>query len=411
MTTVEFFDRSAIINIVSCLTTLPEKIIFLGDTQVMARYEPLYRSFLRKRKQNISLEYRALPSQSLEDMVAVLTQIAETEPNCVFDMTGGKDMALVAMGIVYERFRQQNVQLQRFRFSDGSVIDCDGDGKPVYEGSPQLSVEETIFLHGGKVRTERNGNGTYFWDLIPDFMTDVHAMWAICRKDPKGWNSRMNVLSSALSRKSDSWELEVNLSMSKLRARAKQVKESIADIGRLLHDLHEAGLIKDYEEQGDAIAYRYKNSQVKKCLEKAGTALEMEVLVTARELEIDGKPFYNDALSGVAIDWDGHFHSYGSEEKDTENEIDVLLMKGLIPVFISCKNGQVEEVELYKLDTVARRFGGPMARKALVTSRLNMGESSLAHYRQRAQDMGIHLVENACDLEPEAFRKMVKTLL
>ncbi len=411
MTTVEFFDRSPIINIVSCLTTLPEKIIFLGDTQVMARYDPVYRSFLRKRKLNISLEYRSLPSQSLEDMVSALTQIAEAEAACVFDLTGGKDMALVAMGIVFERFREKNVQLQRFDFQGSQVTDCDGDGKPVYEGSPQLSVEETILLHGGKVRTEKNGNGTYFWDLTPDFMADVHAIWAICRRDPKGWNSRMNVLSSALSRKSDSWDLEVNLSMSKLRARAKQVKENVTDIGHLLHDLYEAGLIREYEERGDSICYRYKNSQVKKCLEKAGTALEMEVLVTAKELTKDGKPFYNDALSGVAIDWDGRFHSYGSGEKDTENEIDVLLMKGLIPIFISCKNGQVEEVELYKLDTVARRFGGPVAQKALITSRLNMGESSLAHYRQRAQDMGIRLIENACDLEPEAFRQMVKDLI
>ena len=116
-------------------------------------------------------------------------------------------------------------------------------------------------------------------------------------------------------------------------------------------------------------------------------------------------------MSGVAIDWDGRFHSMNDEDKDTENEIDGLLMKGVIPVYISCKNGQVEEVELYKLDAVARRFGGPVAKKALITSRLNMGESSLAHYRQRAKDMGIKLIENACDLEPDAFREMVKALM
>ena len=407
MTTVEFFDRSPIVNIVSSLTTVPDKIIFLGNDRAMSRYAPIYRSFLAQRRLDIQLEYRSICGLELEGIVDMLTQIVQAEPDCVFDLTGGKDLALVAMGIVYERFRDKNVRLQSFNVRCGEVCDCAADGKELYRGCPSLSVRESIQLHGGMVR----GDGTQDWVLTPGFIADVHAIWAICRQDPKGWNSRMNVLSSAVSRKVGATDLNVELSLSKLRARAKQVKENVTNIGRLLSQLYEAGLIENYSEWGDEITYRYKDVQIKKCLEKAGTALEMEVMVTARELMQDGKPWYNDAMSGVAIDWDGRFHSMNDEDKDTENEIDVLLMKGVIPVYISCKNGQVEEVELYKLDTVARRFGGPVAKKALITSRLNMGESSLAHYRQRAKDMGIKLIENACDLEPEAFRQMVKDLI
>lgn len=407
MTTVEFFDRSPIVNIVSSLTTAPEKIIFLGDEAAMACYDPIYRSFLNQRGLNTKLEYRSICGLNLEGIVEVLTQIVKSEPDCVFDLTGGTDLSLVAMGIVYERFRSENVQLETFHLSCGQVTDCAADGHTVYQGCPSLTVRESIQLHGGMVR----GDGAQDWQLAPEFIADVHAIWAICRQDPKGWNSRMNVLSSAVSRKAAANELDVELSLSKLRARAKQVKENVSDIGRLLSQLHEAGLIENYSEWGDEITYRYKDPQVKRCLEKAGTALEMEVLVTARELIQDGKPWYNDAMSGVAIDWDGRFHGMNDDDKDTENEIDVLMMKGLIPLYVSCKNGQVEEVELYKLDTVARRFGGPVAKKALVTSRLNMKESSLAHYRQRAKDMGIKLVENACDLEPDAFREMVRELI
>ncbi len=406
MTTVEFFDRSPIMNIVSSLTTLPEKIIFLGDEASMARHDPIYRSFLSQRGLNTRLEYRSICGLDLEGIVEMLTQIVQAEPDCVFDLTGGKDLALVAMGIVYERFQDKNVRLQSIHAPCSKVCNC-VDGKQLQQSCPSLSVKESIQLHGGLVR----GDGTPDWVLTEEFMDDVHAIWAICRQDPKGWNSRMNVLSSAVSKKTWATDLEVELSLSKLRARAKQVKENVTNIGRLLSQLYDAGLIENYSEWGDEITYRYKDVQVKKCLEKAGTALEMEVMVTARELTQDGKLWYNDAMSGVAIDWDGRFHSMNDEDKDTENEIDVLLMKGVIPVYISCKNGQVEDVELYKLDTIARRFGGPVAKKALITSRLNMGESSLAHYRQRAKDMGIKLIENACDLEPESFRQMVKDLM
>lgn len=407
MTTVEFFDRSPIMNIVSSLTTLPEKIIFLGDEASMARHDPLYRSFLAQRGLSTRLEYRNICGLELDGIVEILTRIVETEPDCVFDLTGGKDLALVAMGIVYERFRDKNVRLQSFHVRCSEVCDCAADGKELYRGCPSLTVRESIQLHGGMVR----GDGAQDWLLTPEFIADVHAIWAICRQDPKGWNSRMNVLASAVARKAAANDLNVALSMSKLRARAKQVKENVTNIGRLLSQLYEAGLIENYSEWGDEITYRYKDAQVKKCLEKAGTALEMEVLVTAAELTHDGAPYYQDAMCGVAIDWDGRFHSMNDEDKDTENEIDVLMMKGVIPLYVSCKNGQVEEVELYKLDTVARRFGGPVAKKALVTSRLDMKESSLAHYRQRAKDMGIKLIENACDLEPEAFRQMVKDLI
>ncbi len=413
MTAVEFFDRSPIANVVSSLTTQPEKIIFLGTDRQMERFDPIYRCFLKERGLNIPLEYRTIPADDLQGIVQVLTSIADSEPDCVFDLTGGKDLALVAMGMVWERRRGQGLQLQRFRMVDSSVTDCDGDGHPVYQGHPTLTVEQSILLHGGKVRKDNAGDGrTYGWELTPEFIRDVHSAWAICRKDPKGWNARLNVLSSAIVGKKNSSSLAATVSLSKLQARARQVHESILDIGKLLHDLHNAGLILDYREGREEISFRYKDAQVKQCLEKAGTTLEMEVLVTARELRNeDGTDCYHDAMCGVSIDWDGRFHSWNDDTKDTENEIDVLLMKGLMPVYISCKNGQVEDVELYKLDTVARRFGGPVARKALITSRLDMKKSSRAHYRQRAKDMGIKLVENACDLEPEEFREMVRQLI
>ncbi len=62
-------------------------------------------------------------------------------------------------------------------------------------------------------------------------------------------------------------------------------------------------------------------------------------------------PVYDDALNGVVIDWDGEFHDEEVEDLyDTENEIDVLLMHDIVPVFVSCKNGIVTSEELYKLD-------------------------------------------------------------
>ena len=75
---------------------------------------------------------------------------------------------------------------------------------------------------------------------------------------------------------------------------------------------------------------------------------------------------------------------------DVLNEIDVLSLKGNIPVFISCKTGKMGPSKalhaLYELETVANRIGGKYARKVLVTSR------PLADvYLKRAQEMGIEV--------------------
>ena len=152
----------------------------------------------------------------------------------------------------------------------------------------------------------------------------------------------------------------------------------------------------------------YKNAQVKQCLTKAGQALEMTVLRAAMEArEADGTPSYTDAMTGVFIDWDGEIPSQGGP--DTENEIDVLLMHGMVPVFISCKNGQVEMDELFKLGTVADRFGGTYAKKVLVATALT-DSISTQHLLQRAEDMGIRVVTNLTALDETELLRTVRNL-
>lgn len=77
-------------------------------------------------------------------------------------------------------------------------------------------------------------------------------------------------------------------------------------------------------------------------------------------------------------------------EDDVKNEMDVLATAGAIPVFISCKNGSVDSDELYKLNTVAQRFGGIYAKKILVMTYYGVTDSFI----QRAQAMNIRLIRN-----------------
>jgi len=81
-----------------------------------------------------------------------------------------------------------------------------------------------------------------------------------------------------------------------------------------------------------------------------------------------------------------------------------------VPVFVSCKNGFVTQEELYKLNTIAHRFGGDHAKKVLVATSLDfMGESGY-YLRQRASDMNIRIVDDAYIMDDDELENRLKNL-
>ena len=111
-------------------------------------------------------------------------------------------------------------------------------------------------------------------------------------------------------------------------------------------------------------------------------------------------------MNGVYIDWDGIIEDEDSAI-ETRNEIDVIMMKGIIPVFVSCKNGQIDTEELYKFNSVAEHFGGKKAKKVLVATALG-NDSHSDSIRKRAVDMKIKLIEGLQYMNEEAIAKKVK---
>ena len=107
---------------------------------------------------------------------------------------------------------------------------------------------------------------------------------------------------------------------------------------------------------------------------------------------------------GVVIDWDMFD---GAAVCRTINEIDVMAMRGTVPVFVSCKNGRFDANELYKLNTVAERFGGKYAKKVLVSTSLDHLLSSVL-IRSRMENMKILNVEDIDNMTADELEKSPK---
>lgn len=409
MTYVEFFDTTEVENLCTCLVQPPERVILIGgDARKLGVHAERYRRIMADRGHTVEFVCRGVNRNKLQDIVAELERIVTTYNDCVFDLTGGEDLYLVAVGIVWERYRDRGLQMHRFNGYTGTICDCDLDGETIAQGIvPSLTVEENIRIYGGEViRDEEKACYTYEWDMNEEFCADIDAIWRICRADTRLWNRQIGVL-KALAAPSES--LAASAEQQALIPVLQQSGGVFVWDDRVLRPLTEQGYLTVCEYDGEHVSVAFKNEQIKRCLTKEGQALEMKIYRIARECQEKGVSVYDDVMNGVAIDWDGKVHTDG-EARDTQNEIDVMMMHGIIPVFVSCKNGFIDMDELYKLSAVADEFGAKYAKKVLVATGLEYAGGFALDLRQRAADMGIRVVEGVQRMTDEELIRVVKSL-
>lgn len=400
MTLIELYDRTPVENIITTLALKPRKVIFIGsDTRRIKKSIPLCQEIVRGRGMDVEMIARSVAKNDLEAITEVLYDVLleEEDDQIVVDISGGDESTLVSVGMILGNCSQINKKLYAFRINivsrrgvlfeiqkaengrmhiDRRIYDF-SVGSQVY-----LTVEENIVLHGGKILSK----GIPFprGDKLAE---DVRTMWKLCRVDCTGWNAKLNVLSGAVIRFEDE-DGKFMLPKSAFGKKRHQVDE------KLWNAFVEAGLVTVDAQLSDkmGVVFSYKNKIVEECLNKAGSSLEYITYLSGMEATAEEEWVFDDAQIGVVIDWDG-------EPNGTSNEIDCIFMRGMVPVFVSCKNGDVKTDELYKLDAVSEKFGSGYAKAALVStvyfdphSRSYEGERATENLKNRADDMQIRLL-------------------
>ena len=232
------------------------------------------------------------------------------------------------------------------------------------------------------------------WNLTKDFEKDAAIMWDICRKSCRAWNRNSGIIKMFEAVNESGEGLFVKVSASKMRELPDE---------KIMDELVKSGMIKNYAV-GDVVTFEYKNDQVRRVLNKAGNILELSVYINAKKIQEQDSQYYDDIDTGVFVDWDGE----SGGQNDTRNEIDIFVMRDLVPVFVSCKNGEVHKEALYELNTVAEKFGGEYAKKVLVCTYISYSKSSREYILQRARDMKIEVIEDVDLLSGEEFLQEIR---
>lgn len=403
MTLIEFFDPNVNANIVSCLHLRPKKVVFLGDDPEMNATIERYKVFFAKRHMEIHLDPKPTQMRNIDQIADDLLRVVRKEAPCVIDVTGGDERLLIAVGILLERLSpelRKQVSIQKFDPETGLAQDCDGDGKTIQGKAAEITAKESVFLHYGKPSSSS--------DTLRDMYRakDLDPLWEIACRSDVHWNdavSAMIFLESKVNkdeRKLGRITLTEN-TLSSLRSTHNSSLQKALDISEIL--LRE-GIIKGFVSE-DCITYHYTSPLYRYCTEKAGNILEMKALLEAQDVLEKGKPYFNDCQMSVDIIWD----DLNNPTATTNNEIDLILTRGLVSLFVSCKNGETNEEELYKMNSVATRFGGLGAKKMLIATDLRITDGkSMDKFIQRAESMGIHVVANAKELEKADWRAEFK---
>ena len=408
MTIVEFYDSDPIENAVSLLLEGAEKIIYIGyNSKQLKRVIEDYSEIASNKGVLVEFDSKTANRNDLLSITTVLENIVEAEKECVFDLSGGDDLYLVAAGIVYER-NKDKVQLHRFNVHNGKLSDCDADGNILKTNFKELSLNEIIRCSGGRIIYDTEEPlTTHIWDFTPDFVSDVEVLWGLCTKNNRYWNMMISSIGqNTVYKNDDLLSIEINYNALENSLNNKGVNDNY--IKDFFKKLSSCGFIKDLVITEHTLSYKYKNNDIKECLSKAGLLLELFIMIKATALKNeDGSSYYTDALTGVMIDWNDEEIE---DRRPVRNEIDVLLVKGLVPVFVSCKNGEVEVDELYKLSTVANRFGGKCAKKVIIAPSIDEMGKKAEYIAERANEMGIKIIKDFDEFTDGKLNSVLKNL-
>lgn len=395
MTIVELYDEDYINNVICALSVAPDKQIIIGDIEKMQDFKEAYNGFRKRKGWNFPVEYRNIDTCDIKESVGILKSIID-EDDCLFDLSGGSETLAFILGELKSKYPDKKFSVQKYDIASGKIIDCDNDNVISAEKQPVISIEELVILYGGVVRyLDNKTNVSDRWNLTDDFVADISTLWDIAKKNSKQWNKICSFFSLAASQCES---LSISARVSDILSKNISVKLNENEINHAFRNLSNKGIIKDYRLSCNTISFEFKNNQIKKCLICSGAVLELKVLVAAKSLkDLDGNPIVTDAANSVLIDWLNKYDYTNEDKMILTNEIDIVLMRGIKSYFISCKNGDIDEEELYKLSVVANEFGGTNSKKIIFLSTMQRDINKISHLKLRAKELNIEIITDFND--------------
>ena len=385
-TLIELYDERPLENVLSTEVFRPERTVFICPPEVAAdqQLQNKLREYFRHRgirHECIFFGVSLLDAQAVERK---LREVVDRYPDCALDIAGGTDATLFASGLLcgqreipvftYSRKRNTFFNIRGADFAND--LPC----------QVKLSVEDCFLMAGGSMRMGRVDNA-----VLSRYLSIIEPMFGLYLRHRREWPKIVTYI-QRVSQQEEGLRAQGGYTVKGEHGGRVSAPEAA------LNDMAKIGLIHDLRidpEQG--VSFIFADAQIRAWLRDVGSALELYVYKACLDLGVFG-----DVRTSAVVDWLGEKPGKNS----VTNELDVMATYGVNPVFISCKTCDVKTEALNELAILRDRFGGQMARAAIVTA--ERGRSPMRH---RAMELGIDVIDLDDLNTMQALQKRLKALL
>ena len=385
-TLIELYDERPLENVLGVEVFRPRVVIYICPQDIAsdALVQKKLRDFFAHRGQKVELIFYKADIYNVRSVLDLLRTITERYGECAIDITGGTDAVLFAAGMLcsesghpvftYSRKKNRFYDIRNAPFAD--ALPC----------TIEYSVEDVFRMAGGAIRRGRVDNA-----VLSGYLNDFDPFFRVYMENRREWEHIVTYIQRlSPTRQDGTYSLEARGPYTVKGQRASRIDAPEA----ALRSLEQIKLIRDLTISPEEVSFRFRDGQIRAWLRDVGSVLELYVYKVCLDTGLFG-----DVRSSVIVDWDE------LEENPVSNELDVMCVRCVVPLFISCKTCDAKTEALNELAILRDRFGGNVARAAIVTA--ERGNNPL---RKRGAELGIRVID-LYDLQNGRLPKRLRELM
>lgn len=372
MQLIEIYDENDYRkNIYGALHFQPEKVVFIHPNNTRADHLEAHQNVLQTRLPHSQIHFVSVDFSNFEQMEQAVKDIAnQYKGESCLDLYGGEEIANIFIKNCCEKMGFGIIHIDP---TQEKIVRWGEKRRVEKVEFPTVSLREIIQLHGADVINQLHH------EPEEDFYDNVLAMSEYIFQNQSTWKNTSYYFQHCIAKRFFKDELSLTaptefVSHNKKRSCNIPLLKKFLEYGFLTH-LHFSE-----RDKRRYVSMRIRNQYAKQMLITTGSWLESYLYVLAKNSKC-----FSEVHQSIQIDWDGK-----QSVHDVINEIDLVLLKNGLPIFVSCKMKNYSVESINELEVCANEFGGIHSKKVLVTTECN--EKRGARY-YRCQELGIHVLD------------------
>ena len=357
-TCIEILDYEQTENIISPLVFDFDQMIYLYDEHHDYKNKRRTLMDLLNKKGITNIEFIEIKDHETD----FFERLVEKYPQAMFNLSNGSRTLLVQMARFCERTNQKCYTLNFQRKFFQNISGCD-ELKSQFK-VPHVKIEDVISLSAGEIIKTSHA----LPDLSNELKQDMKRIIQLMNRDSSSWTRLLAQFAKAI-REDDESDASVWLDVQTDQGQKKML-EGLAQIEVL-----------QVFEHGSRLRVVFKNRTLMNMLKDSGAWLEYQSY-----LECLNSGYFDDVRISTVVDW----NKASKNQNDPTCEIDLIVIKNCIPVFVSCKMNKCTALDLYEIKLLSSKLGGTLGKAAVISKAPSLKDNEPLYLK--AKELGICLI-------------------